>query len=445
MSRKLSWIFVFLMAILPVLTACQPQPAAKPTNDYSAGVATAWFMLQLQLIQETPGFSPPVASRALGYSGVTLYEAVVHGMPEYQSLVGQLNGLTALPLPTENQVYHWGAVANAAMGTITRALYPTASAENLAAINALEAHFANNFQKESSLEVLTASVEYGQALAQAIYEWSKTDGGDQGYATNFPATYSPPTGPGLWEPTPPNYQSALQPYWGENRPFVLAPEFTCQIAPPPEYSEDPTSAFYAEAYEVYQTVKNLTPEQKEIALFWADNPGQTFTPPGHSIYITTIVLAEQSASLALAAEAYAKVGMAVADAFIGCWKVKYVYNLLRPITYIQKVIDPTWNTPTVTDPVVTPPFPEYPSGHSVQSGATAVILTSLFGENYAFTDVSHTYLGMSARSFSSFDAAAQEAAISRLYGGIHYRAAIEQGLKQGRCIGEQILALAFKK
>lgn len=447
MARKLSWMLIMFLAVLPMLTACQAgqQATAKLTEEYPAGVATAWFTLQLQLIKETPGFSPPVASRALGYSGVTLYEAVVHGMPEYQSLAGQLPELSALPLPEENQTYHWGAVANAALGTITRALFPTASVKNLSAVNALEAYFTYHYKTEASADVINASVQYGQAIAQAIYEWSKTDGGDQGYATNFPASYVPPTGPGMWEPTPPNFQGALQPYWGQNRPFALKLDAVCIADPPIEYSEDPASAFYAEALEVYETVKNLTPEQMEIALFWADNPGQTFTPPGHSVYIATLVLAQTNASLALAAEAYAKVGMAVSDAFIGCWDTKYTYNVLRPITYIQKIIDPAWNTPNVTDPVVTPPFPEYPSGHSLQSGATAVILTSLFGENFTFTDDSHAYLGLEVRTFSSFQAAADEAAISRLYGGIHYRAAIELGMAQGRCIGEQILALAFKK
>ncbi|NJN83377.1 MAG: vanadium-dependent haloperoxidase [Caldilineaceae bacterium] len=197
--------------------------------------------------------------------------------------------------------------------------------------------------------------------------------------------------------------------------------------------------------EVYSAVKNLTPEQEQIALFWADDPGKTFTPPGHSIAIATQILRGQHASLALAAETYARVGLAVGDAFIGCWHAKYVHNLVRPITYIQSFIDPTWNTPNITDPVITPPFPEYPSGHSTQSGATASVLTALFGDEYRFTDNSHAELGLAARTFNSFDEFADEAAISRLYGGIHYRPAIELGVDQGRCIGEQVNKLAWKK
>ncbi|HXF61096.1 MAG TPA: vanadium-dependent haloperoxidase, partial [Caldilineaceae bacterium] len=144
------------------------------------------------------------------------------------------------------------------------------------------------------------------------------------------------------------------------------------------------------------------------------------------------------------AEAYAKLGIALADAFITCWHTKYVYNVLRPLTYIQQVIDPTWNTPESTDPVTTPPFPEYTSGHSVQSSAAAMVLASLFGDEYTFTDRTHDRLGMAPRSFSSFAEAANEAAISRIYGGIHYRSAVEAGLAQGQCVGERVLALRFR-
>jgi hypothetical protein len=192
------------------------------------------------------------------------------------------------------------------------------------------------------------------------------------------------------------------------------------------------------------SVKNLTPEQKEIALFWADDPGKTSTPPGHSISIASQVLREKNASLALAAETYARVGMAVADAFIGCWNTKYQYDLIRPISYIQNVIDPTWNNPSITDPVTTPPFPEYTSGHSVQSGAAASVLTALFGDSYKFTDNTHVQRGLPARTFYSFFQAADEAALSRLYGGIHFMPAIELGLMQGKCIGEKINSLMWE-
>ena len=232
----------------------------------------------------------------------------------------------------------------------------------------------------------------------------------------------------------------MQPRWGDNRPFVLKSGSECAVDAPPPYSEDSASEFYRQALEVRDVVSSLTPDHETIALFWADDPGRTPTPPGHSISIATQVLKQKNASLAEAAETYAKAGMAVADSFIACWNTKYQHNLMRPITYIQSVIDADW-----TSLITTPPFPEYTSGHSVQSSAVAQVLTGLFGDNVAFADHTHDERGLAPRLFASFFAAAEEAAISRLYGGIHYRAAIEEGLEQGKCIGEKINAVKFKK
>jgi hypothetical protein len=283
-------------------------------------------------------------------------------------------------------------------------------------------------------------VQYGQQMAAALFAWSKSDGGHEGYNRNFPAEFVAATGPGQWQPTPPNFQTPLQPTWGENRPFVLATGDACPSARPLRYSESPASAFYQEGLEVYTTSQALSDEQRAIALFWSDDPGQTATPPGHSISIATQVLRQENASLLLAAETYAKVGMAVADSFIGCWNAKYEYNLLRPVTYIQTLIDPAW-----MPLLATPPFPEYPSGHSVQSSAVATVLTDLFGDHYALVDHTHDDRGLAPRSFSSFKALAEEAAISRLYGGIHFRRAIELGLFQGDCIGAAVNALQLRK
>ncbi|MEX1018509.1 MAG: vanadium-dependent haloperoxidase, partial [Litorilinea sp.] len=231
----------------------------------------------------------------------------------------------------------------------------------------------------------------------------------------------------------------------ENRPFILASGNACPSVPPPAYSEEQDSAFYAEAWEVYTVVQAADPAEVEIARFWADDPGKTSTPPGHWVSILNQVLKQEHATLALAGESYARLGIGLADSFITCWHTKYLYNVPRPITYIQKLIDSTWNTPVVVDPVITPPFPEYTSGHSVQSGAAAAVLTDLFGENYAFTDYTHVHLGYAPRVYASFEDAAHEAAISRLYGGIHYRAAIDNGIEQGKCVGEQVRKLRFGK
>jgi PAP2 superfamily protein len=406
-------------------------PAA---SAYGAAVPTAWFDLALRLVRTTPGFSPPVASRAFGYAGVTLYEAVAPGITKRGSLVGVLNGFTRAPGPVDG-AYHWPTVANSALAAVMRLLFPTTPSVNIAAIDELERRFATEAQAFLPLGIYKRSVSRGAELAAHVFDWSMTDGGHEGFLTNFPA-YTPPSGPGLWVPTPPGLLPALQPYWGANRPLALSSGESCSPGPPPPFSESVDSAFYADAFDCYRATSNLTSEQEAIARFWSDDPGQTATPPGHSIAILTQVARELDLTLDRAAEAYAKVGIAVADSFISCWRTKYVYNLLRPVTYIRDVIDPKW-----TPLLVTPPFPEYTSGHSVQTAAAAEVLTSLFGQ-LAFTDHTHDARGLPPRSFSSFAAAAEEAAISRLYGGIHFQAAIEHGLEQGACIGKYVAAIA---
>ena len=438
-AGRIATILIVLAIVGGLLAGCG-RHASTSATQYDASVATGWFDLYLDLVQSTPGFTPPVASRAFGYAGVTLYEAIVPGMPWYQSLAGQLNGLSPLPRPESGAEYHWPAVANSALASITRQLFANTTAENRSAIDALEESFASQFESTLDPAVFQRSVARGQAIADAIFAWSTSDGGHEGYLVNFPSDFTPITGPGKWVPTAPNFSTCMLPHWGENRPFVLESGKECAPGAPPPYSEDPASEFYAQAKEVYDTVNQLTPEQMEIAQFWADNPGQTATPPGHSLSIASQVLKQENASLAKAAETYAKVGIAVADAFIGCWNTKYEYSLLRPISYIQQVIDPNW-----TSPIVTPPFPEYTSGHSVQSAAAAQVLTDLFGDNYVFTDHTHDERGLAPRTFESFFDAADEAAISRLYGGIHYRAAIEKGLEQGKCIGQQVSAIEFRQ
>jgi PAP2 superfamily len=321
-----------------------------------------------------------------------------------------------------------------------RLLFPTTGDANKAAIDDLDASFADRSRRRTMQAAFTRSDAYGRSVAQGVFGWSRRDGGHEAYLRNFPAGYVPPMGPGLWVPTPPSFQSALQPSWGGNRCFAIASGSACPPGPPTPFSEDSSSAFFAEAVEVYDAVNNRTPEQEAIAQFWSDDPGVTSTPPGHSISIATQVIRLERASLMVAAETYAKVGMAVADAFVSCWDTKYRYNLLRPVTYIRALVDPDW-LPLLN----TPPFPEHTSGHSVQSGAAFQVLADLFGDGYSFDDHTHDERGLAPRHFDSFSQCADEAAISRLYGGIHFRPAIEHGLAQGRCVGRAVTGLPFRR
>jgi PAP2 superfamily protein len=403
-----------------------------PPSAYPADVPAAWFDLALDLVRTTSGFSPPVASRAVAYAGVALHEAFADDNAG-GSFAGRLNGLTELRRPSDD-VYHWPTVANAALASILRALFPTASAANVAAIDRLESSYAGEGRAMLPPGVFRRSAQRGRDAAGHVFAWSTTDGGHEAFRNNFPP-YSPPNGPGFWVRTPPAFLPALQPYWGSNRTFALPSGTSCAPPPPLPYSEIPGSDFYEDAYGCYVVTTHLDAEQEAIARFWSDDPGTTATPPGHSISILTQILRGQDARLGSAADAYARVGVAVADAFIACWQTKYTYNLLRPVTYIPLVIDPTWSPL-----LVTPPFPEYTSGHSVQSAAAARVMTDLFGA-VSFTDHTHDARGLPARSFSSVQAAAQEAAISRVYGGIHFQAAIERGLAQGDCVGARASAV----
>ena len=437
-SLKLSLIITLLIAF----TQCQKDEFgnSKKTDSFNPSLATDYMDLLREITKAHPGFSPPVASRAFGYAGITLYESLVNGMPEYESLVGKVNGLIELPQPEADQSYHWGEVANSAMNEVIKLFYPQAPSSISSQVEFLQAKYKTDFSSDVSEEVLKRSEAYGRVLAAAIFEYSKSDGGHEGYKNNFPA-YTVPTGTGYWVPTNANL-TPLQPYWGNNRTFVKDVVDHSQPTIHNPFSTDKNSIFYAQALEVYSIGKNLTNEQSTIAKFWSDDPGVPGTPPGHSVSIATIALKNTKAPLSKAAETYAKVGMAVSDAFVSCWKCKYVFNLLRPVTYIKENIDANWSTL-----LPTPPFPEYTSGHSVQSGATARVLSDLFGYNFSFIDDTHgkrTDINGSPRQFRSFDHFAAEAAISRLYGGIHYRQAIELGVDQGTKVGDLINSMKFR-
>jgi hypothetical protein len=284
-------------------------------------------------------------------------------------------------------------------------------------------------------------MELGRAIGTAILKWAAEDPiGHQGQIKNFPSNYVLPSGPEKWVPTG-SQLIPLQPYWGNARTFVPNCAALTQPQKHLDFDVAPGSAFYQQAKEVYDISRALDAEQKIIAEYWADGGG-TVTPPGHSTSIAIQLIQKEELDLINAALLMARIGIAVNDAFVSCWRCKYTFNLMRPQTYIQKFIAPEWKPL-----IATPPFPEYTSGHSTQSGATATVFSQTFGANYAFTDYTHqnrTDINGKPRSFTSFDAVAREAAISRLYGGIHYTMGNEQGLAQGRAIGKEVMALRFK-
>jgi len=399
-------------------------------------VATKWFELQLQLIPKTPGFTPPVVSRALGYSGLMLYESLVHGMPNYKSLVGELQELDKLPLPAKGQIYNWEIVANNAQFVIIEELYATNHQENTPKIIELRDAINQKLKEGVNEKIFKASVRYGEDIAEAIYKYSKSDGGHLAEKNNFPKDFKGMPGSCMW--TPIGNQIALQPYWGNNRTFIKG-NADFDLPSPPKCEIGNSSLMFSQALEVYSVGKNIKKKKKEIAFFWADDAGKTFTPPGHGVSISLQLIKKENFNLEKTAETLCRIGIAVNDAFVSCWKCKFKYNVLRPTSFIQTTIDPKWKS--LLD---NPPFPEYTSGHGTVSGAIATVLSDMFGYNYQFTDYSHESRGLKPRSFDSFFEFAQEAALSRLFGGIHYRISNEEGLKNGKRIGKSACELKLK-
>lgn len=395
-----------------------------------------WCKLLLELVRHTATYTPPVASRAFAYISIAGYEAIAAGTGG-RSLAGQLNGLTTLPARADG-VYDEALVLHAVMSDATAVFFANTGPSGQRAMAAMRDRFGAKINSGVAQDIAARSVAYGSAVASHIHDWSMTDGGADVVNMGFPMTWTLTEGPAHWVPTSKvvQQQAPLLPNWGKNRPFAMPVGVACPIAAPLDYSEEPASAFYAEAMEVYTTTKSLSDEQKKIARFWSDDPMLSPTPPGHWVSIAMQILQRDQADLIQSLDVLARVGMAVADGFIACWQAKYEYDLLRPVTYIKRLIDKTWEPM-----LITPPFPEYPSGHSTQSGAAAAVLTALFGENFGFDDATHVDDNIPARHFDSFYAAADEAAISRLYGGIHFRSAVMRGLDQGRCVGGHVNAL----
>ncbi len=430
-----------VVAFALILTAGSTS-AEERSEERARNVVQTWYRLTLELVRHTPTYSPPVASRSFAYLGIAAFETIASGRSDLVSLAGQLNGFEAPPTRDPNTTYDEAVALHAAMTVGIETLFGNTGPTGQRAIMAIARRLDETVTEAVEPNIAARSAAYGRAVAEHVLAWSADDGGAVVENMGFPFAYELKPGPEHWVPTSNigQQQVPLLPDWGSNRAFAMPEGATCTLPPPPAYSEDEGSKFYEEALEVYEVSKTLTPEQDAIARFWSDDPMLTPTPPGHWLSITMQILDAEDATLDRRVEALARLGIGLADAFIGCWYDKYKYDLVRPVTYIRRHIDPEWGTV-----LITPPFPEYPSGHSTQSGAAAEVLTAFFGEDYAFADETHAADGMAARKFSSFWEAADEAGISRLYGGIHYRAAIELGLDQGKCIAAYTNALRTRQ
>lgn len=384
-------------------------------------------------------FSPPQASRVYAYASIAAYEALRSGYPAQRTLAGQVNGLTPVPQPAPGEEYYLPLASIHAFMTVSHALTFSRARMDSLRIAALEPIRRMGIPTA----VFERSIAYGDQVAQHILAWSRQD---HFLETRGYPKYTVTAEPARWRPTPPAYMDAVEPNWTRLRPFALDSSGQFRPKPPLPYDMSRGSPFFRQVNEVYEVGRNLTPEQRTIASFWDCNPfvmhvqGHTMfatkkiTPGGHWMGIVGIAARKSGADLMRSTEAYARTAIALADGFISVWDEKYRSNLVRPETVINAHLDEGW-APLLQ----TPPFPEYTSGHSGISTAAATVLTDQFGEGFAFVDSTEVAYGLPVRSFSSFSQAAAEAAISRLYGGIHYRMAIEEGVSQGRMVGELVV------
>ncbi len=384
-------------------------------------------------------FSPPVASRVYAYPCVAAYEALLPAHPNKKSMAKQLNGLKEVPKPADNQSYCYPVASLTAFQKVAKQLIFSEDK-----MTAYETHLMEAIDTIGiPAKVMEASKNYGTQVAEHILSWASADHYNE---TRSAPKYSINNDAGTWKPTPPAYMEGIEPSWKKIRPMVLVDADQFVPPPPPQFSMQKNSLFYQQTLEVYEAVKQARQEEEDIARFWDCNPyvmNQTghvmfatkkITPGGHWMGITSIACKQAKVDLMQTVEAHALVSIALFDAFISCWDEKYRSQLIRPETVINEHLDANWM------PILqTPPFPEYTSGHSVISTAAAIALTQLFGNNFTFTDDVEVKYGLPERNFKSFKEASAEAAISRLYGGIHYMPAITYGVKQGEQVGNFIV------
>ena len=397
----------------------------KQTKTFSSEVAIKWMTMQVRQMRNYPGTVGNVAySRHYAYSGIALYEAVVAGMPAYQSIASQLNGLSGLPTTSPGYAYHWAASANAALAYVNKKFFPNASAANIAAMDSLEAALNLQYSSEADAAVVNRSVTFGKAVAQKVVEWSEADGYQH---INDP--YSPPySGGQYWTPPAPLPVHTL-PYLGNLRRMVNGSGDGAGVSPP-DYAALPSMTI-----EVINAKPAVGSNEYNTVFWWRDFPGTS--SPGHYVNILKQVLQKEQPSLDVAAIAYALGGITVVDISISTWQAKFQYLLSRPFNYDDVIVQPftSW---------ITAPHPEYPAAHASLSAANAEAMTTVFGDNYAFTDstfyglVTPQGITLQPRSYSSFRQAGEEAGWSRLYGGIHYRQSIEVGFWQGKKVAQNI-------
>lgn len=429
--------FFFAVFFVGVVSGCTSEQSKSPVLT-NADIGKVMFEMTELMIHDIT--NPPLAARFFSYALLAGYEVVVQNDTSFRSLNGIVNEYPDIKKPDEVKGYHVQLSAILAMLETAQKMQP--SGKQLAAFGA---SYLDSCRKAGfSEETITASGSYAQQISKAILAYAKAD--KYNLISNLPR-YTPLKGDAYWYPTPPGYMAAVEPYFNTIRPFFL--DSADQFIPPPPapYSTEKQAAFYKMLQDNFkQGASDLSDEHRLIAAYWDCNPFavqddghlmvglKKISPGAHWIGITTVVCRDTKKTFNEAMFIHTLVAMGLMDSFMACWDEKYRSNRVRPETAIRRQIDPHWK------PLLqTPPFPEYLSGHSCASATSATILTHYIGDNIPFTDTVETRYGLPARAFKSFNNAAEEAAISRFYGGIHYMDAINDGLVQGKKVGEWLI------
>lgn len=440
-------LYLILLAFVCLASSCSNK------NDYKEVLHSPRLFSstvhELNRVVMGNNFSPIVASRNYLYASVAAYEAIAAGYPDrYHSLAGQVNGLKALPRPDSSLAIDFEFAALLAFCKLGEAVtFPAGSMTQY--VDSLKQLAKDHGMPSAELK---NTVAFADTLSAGIMAWSKKDNYAQ--SRSFPKYTVRNDIPGRWIPTPPAYTEAMEPNWRSIRAVVLdsANQFT-PPPPPPFNMTDKNSKYYQEVMSIKNAGDSLTEEQKHIAIFWDDNPfklnvsghvmfgTKKFSPPGHWMGIAGIAAEKAKVDFAKTVYAYAITAIAQFDSFIHCWDEKFRSNTARPETVINQYVDPEWR------PLLqTPPFPEYTCGHSTSSSATAEVLTSVFGDNFAYTDTSELEFGIKSRSFTSFRHAAEENNWARFYGGIHFHNSCIVSTEYGRKVGDYIVRkLRFEK
>ncbi|HJS55527.1 MAG TPA: hypothetical protein VJ765_13325 [Chitinophagaceae bacterium] len=412
-------------------SANQDHGHLQQSKTFSSEVVTKWIEVQSRVFpnaqEQPPGlvFFPP---RFYGYCGIALYESVVPGMPFYQSLSEQLIDMQVMPKTQPGMAYHWSTCANTALAYMTKHLLTHISSGKKASIDSLEAALNSAFQTEVPEATFNRSIQFGKNIAETIFNWSITDG----FFDTYPP-YIPPTGIGLWVPTPPAF---MQPgpvvNFRDLRLFMPGLLTNSSLPEPIAYSTDPSSVFFNSMKEVYDISQGISASLVTQANYWR---GLQNGGPGAQWYnILRKIIMEQGNGVMLdkATVAYCKAGLAFHDAAITNFIEAFRYNTIRPITFIRNVMGySSWNTifPTV-------PYPSYPDFHATIAGASGEVFSSLFGNNYHFNTAGTDALGLPGYTYNSFEEAGTDAALSRFYAGVNSKPFVYAGSWQGKKTAE---------